>query len=115
MNNLVSNAIKYSPEGGTITIVTRHEGTNLVVSVRDQGVGIPDEDQAQLFERFYRGSAEGQEVKGLGLGLYVTRRIVEAHGGEIFVRSKIGQGSEFSFTLPLLLQPAVQMPAASPA
>ncbi len=107
LNNLVGNAIKYSPEGGTVTISTRHENGNLVVTIRDQGVGIPQEDQAQLFERFYRGSAEGQEVKGLGLGLYVTRRIVEAHGGTIAVRSKPGEGSEFSFTLPLVLQRAI--------
>ena len=101
MNNLVSNAIKYSPDGGTVTIATQHEDAHLIVKVRDQGIGIPLEDQERLFERFYRGSAEGQEVKGLGLGLYVTRRIVEAHGGTIAVRSKPGQGSEFSFTLPL--------------
>jgi signal transduction histidine kinase len=107
MNNLVGNAIKYSPDGGAVTINTRHENGDLVVTVRDQGMGIPEEDQEQLFERFYRGSAEGQEVKGLGLGLYVTRRIVEAHGGTISVRSKPGQGSEFSFTLPLVPQQAM--------
>lgn len=106
MNNLVGNAIKYSPTGGTVTISTGHEGNNLVVSVRDQGVGIAPEDQAQLFERFFRGGVEGQEVKGLGLGLYVTQRIVDAHGGTISVRSKPGQGSEFSFTLPLVAQQA---------
>ncbi|MBV9282837.1 MAG: HAMP domain-containing protein [Chloroflexi bacterium] len=105
LNNLVSNAIKYSPEGGTVTIGTRHEGDTLVVRVRDEGIGIAEEDQAQLFQRFYRAGREGQEVKGLGLGLYVTRRIIEAHGGTISVRSKPGQGSEFSFTLPLQAQP----------
>ena len=107
MNNLVGNAIKYSPDGGAVTIHTRHENGDLIVTVRDQGMGISQEDQKQLFERFYRGSAEGQEVKGLGLGLYVTRRIVEAHGGTISVRSKPGQGSEFSFTLPLVPQQAM--------
>lgn len=111
LNNLVSNAIKYSPDGGEITVATRHEDGRLLITVRDQGVGISEQDQEQLFQRFYRGSAEGQDIKGLGLGLYVTRRIVEAHGGEIGVRSAPGQGSEFFFTLPLVRQPAVQ-PAA---
>lgn len=101
MNNLVGNAVKYSPSGGTITIRAHHQDGSLVVSVRDQGPGIPEEDQEHLFERFYRGSGPGKDVKGLGLGLYVTRRIVEAHGGSIAVRSTPGHGSEFSFTLPL--------------
>jgi len=105
MNNLVGNAVKYSPDGGEVTIVTRHEDDHLVVAVRDQGVGISEEDQKRLFQRFYRGEAEGHDIKGLGLGLYVTRRIVEAHGGTISVHSKPGQGSEFIFTLPLQRQP----------
>lgn len=113
LNNLVSNAIKYSPDGGTVTVATRTEGDNLVVKVRDQGMGIPAEDRENLFQRFYRGSAEGHEVKGLGLGLYVTRRIVEAHGGAIDVRSKVGEGSEFFFTLPLQRQPAEAEAVAS--
>jgi signal transduction histidine kinase len=108
MNNLVSNAIKYSPDGGDVVVSSRHEDGHLLITVRDQGVGISPQDQQQLFERFYRGSAEGQEVKGLGLGLYVTRRIVEAHGGAVGVRSQPGKGSEFYFTLPLVGQPAVQ-------
>jgi signal transduction histidine kinase len=108
MNNLVSNAIKYSPDGGTITVITRHENGNLVVAVRDEGIGIAEEDQEHLFERFFRGKAEKADIKGLGLGLYVTRRIVEAHGGVIAVKSKPDEGSEFSFTLPLLPQPAPQ-------
>jgi signal transduction histidine kinase len=74
--------------------------------VQDQGIGIPEADQEQLFERFYRGRAEGGDVKGLGLGLYVTRRIVEAHGGTVGVESVPGRGSAFSFSLPLLPQSA---------
>ena len=107
MNNLVGNAVKYSPDGGEVTVLTRHEGDNLVVSVRDQGVGISEEDQQRLFQRFYRGLAEGHDIKGLGLGLYVTRRIVEAHGGVITVRSKPGEGSEFTFTLPIQQQAVI--------
>jgi two-component system sensor histidine kinase VicK len=111
MNNLVSNAIKYSPDGGTITVGTRHDNGTIVVAVRDQGIGIPEEDQEHLFERFFRGKAEKADIKGLGLGLYVTRRIVEAHGGVIAVSSKPDEGSEFSFSLPLLPQPAAQREA----
>lgn len=107
MNNLVGNAVKYSPSGGTVTLLTRHEENTLIVAVRDEGVGIPEEDRARLFERFFRGNAEGGNVKGLGLGLYVTRRIVEAHGGMVDVRSAPGRGSEFSFTLPLAPRPVV--------
>jgi len=101
MNNLVGNAVKYSPNGGHISLSAHHADDAVVVTVRDQGVGIPEEVQRQLFERFYRGKADETDIQGLGLGLYVTRRIVEAHGGIISVQSEPTQGSEFSFTLPL--------------
>jgi two-component system CheB/CheR fusion protein len=106
MNNLVGNAVKYSPSGGEILISTRHEDTHLVIAVRDHGVGIPETDQKHLFDRFFRGSAENTDIKGLGLGLYVSQRIVEAHGGNIGATSVPGEGSEFFFTLPLLREPA---------
>lgn len=108
LNNLVGNAVKYSPDGGEVTIATAHKNGNIMVSVRDQGHGISEADQAHLFERFYRGSAERRQIKGLGLGLYVTRRIVEAHGGTIDVRSRPGSGSEFTFTLPLASEPVAK-------
>jgi signal transduction histidine kinase len=100
LNNLIGNAIKYSPSGGDVTVRAHREDGDVVVSVRDQGVGIAPEDQEHLFERFFRtGSA--QNVKGMGLGLYVTERVVEAHGGKVGVESVPGEGSEFFFTLPL--------------
>lgn len=102
MNNLVGNAVKYSPEGGTIIVSTRHEQDHLIIAVRDHGAGIPEADQKHLFDRFFRGSAENSDIKGLGLGLYVSQRIVEAHGGTIGATSVPGEGSEFFFTLPLL-------------
>jgi signal transduction histidine kinase len=102
MNNLVGNAVKYSPSGGEIVISTRHEQDQVVIAVRDYGVGIPEADQKHLFDRFFRGSAENTDIKGLGLGLYVSQRIVEAHGGTIGATSVPGEGSEFFFTLPLL-------------
>lgn len=108
MNNLVGNAVKYSPTGGTITISTRHQDDNVIVSVRDQGPGISAEDQQRLFERFYRGAAEGTNVKGLGLGLYVSHRIVEAHGGALGINSCLGEGAEFFFALPLAPVPALR-------
>jgi signal transduction histidine kinase len=109
MNNLVSNAIKYSPEGGNITISTVGMDGEVRISVRDQGVGIPEEEQEQLFERFYRGRGQSKDISGLGLGLYVTRRIVEAHGGTIRVESRAQEGSEFAFTLPLARRPATSV------
>jgi signal transduction histidine kinase len=105
MNNLVGNAVKYSPDGGDIVISTRHQGDQLLVAVRDHGVGIPERDQQHLFDRFFRGSAENTDIKGLGLGLYVSQRIVEAHGGTIGATSVPGDGSEFFFTLPLHPEP----------
>lgn len=117
LNNLVSNAIKYSPQGGTVTVGAHHDDGRIVVFVRDEGVGIPEEDQQHLFERFYRGVNEMHDVKGLGLGLYVTQRVVDAHGGEVRVRSKEGEGSEFSFTLPVTEapQPALTSPSTESA
>ena len=112
MNNLVGNAVKYSPPESPITIRTMHEGDTVTISVIDRGTGISEEDQDRLFERFFRGMAGTSQVTGLGLGLYVTRRIIEAHGGAIGVRSKPGEGSEFYFTLPLVREAAV---ASSPA
>jgi two-component system sensor histidine kinase VicK len=112
LNNLLSNAIKYSPQGGTVTVGAHHEDGHVVVFVRDEGVGIPEADQQHLFERFYRGVNEMHDVKGLGLGLYVTQRVIDAHGGQVRVRSKEGEGSEFSFTLPVTEtpQPALTSP-----
>jgi signal transduction histidine kinase len=109
MNNLVSNAIKYSPAGGGVTIATGRLNGEVKISVSDEGVGIPEEEQGHLFERFYRGRGPARDASGLGLGLYVTRRIVEAHGGAITVRSTPNEGSEFSFTLPLARRPVTSV------
>jgi two-component system phosphate regulon sensor histidine kinase PhoR len=103
LNNLVGNAIKYSPDGGEVIVTARREGDSALVSVRDEGIGISQEDRDQLFDRFYRASAERRGgATGLGLGLYVTRRVVEAHGGTVGVDSELGKGSTFYFTLPLV-------------
>ncbi|HEU5086951.1 MAG TPA: ATP-binding protein, partial [Roseiflexaceae bacterium] len=117
LENLISNAIKYSPEGGVIRVMGRSEGDVAVISVSDQGVGIPPDEQRKLFRRFYRvDNRLRRETQGAGLGLFLSRAIVEAHGGRIWVESQPGRGSRFSFTLPLATpqlpdfqEPAVQM------
>ncbi len=102
LDNLISNAIKYAPRGGTITVRGEVHPAEVRISVADEGVGIPLEEQENIFQRFYR--VEGPEtraVAGTGLGLYLTRAIVQAHGGRIWVKSAPGQGSTFTFTIPL--------------
>ncbi|MBI4507298.1 MAG: hypothetical protein HY691_17345, partial [Chloroflexi bacterium] len=101
--NLVSNAIKYSPSGGDIHISARVEGERLVVSVRDQGLGLPAGAMARLFEQFYRVEEHRQHgIEGTGLGLAICRQIVEEMGGRIWAESPgLGHGSTFSFTVPL--------------
>ena len=102
LTNLVSNAVKYSPEGGMIRIGGWAEGDYAVCYVSDQGVGIAPEEQEAIFRRFYRVDTRlARETQGSGLGLFLTHAIVEAHGGRIWVESKLGQGSRFVFTLPL--------------
>jgi two-component system phosphate regulon sensor histidine kinase PhoR len=99
LENLLSNALKYSGDKG-VTIEVRREGTDAVVSVRDQGVGIAAEELPRLFQRFYRATTAGS-VKGLGLGLYHARLIVEEHGGRIWVESVPGEGTACHFALAL--------------
>ncbi|MBM3149957.1 MAG: cell wall metabolism sensor histidine kinase WalK [Chloroflexi bacterium] len=101
MVNLLSNAIKFSPEGSKITVKAENTGDELLVHVTDQGVGIPEEAQSRLFQRFYQvDSSTTRNVGGSGLGLYISKQIVEAHGGRIWVKSKEGSGSTFSFSIP---------------
>jgi PAS domain S-box-containing protein len=104
LDNLVSNAIKYSPQGGSIRIGAWHDGTSVTVYVADQGIGIPADDQGRLFDSFYRvDSGLRRQTKGTGLGLYLCKAIVEAHDGRIWVRSEPGQGSTFFFALPAVV------------
>ena len=98
--NLVSNALKYSPPGSPVTVRAERSDGEAVVSISDQGIGIPPEDLPHIFERYYRVRA-CKKTEGLGLGLYISRLIVEAHGGRIWVESEVGKGSTFCFTLPL--------------
>jgi len=96
--NLLLNAQKYSPPDTPICIGARRRDGEVMVSVRDQGQGISEEDQPHIFELFFR-AARGRKADGIGLGLYITSRLVEAHGGRIWVESEVGKGSTFYFTL----------------
>ncbi len=110
--NLVDNAIKYTPEGGTITLGLLEQGEEVVVWVRDTGVGIPPADQARIFEKFYRvRRKETAHIKGSGLGLALVKSIVEWHGGRIWVESQLGQGSTFYLAIPVASVPFSTPPA----
>lgn len=101
LDNLISNAIKYSPDGGTIMVGGEMDDQYVTVFVRDQGIGIPEDEQGHVFDRFYRvDSSLRNKTQGTGLGLYLAKAIVEAHGGTIQVKSKPGTGSTFYFTIP---------------
>ena len=100
MYNLLSNAIKFSNDGGRVSVRAEVRNDDLLVQVTDQGVGIAEEAMPSLFEKFYQAK-NPVRVGGLGLGLYISKRIIEAHGGRIWVESVEGAGSTFSFTLPL--------------
>jgi PAS domain S-box-containing protein len=97
--NLIDNACKFSPEGSEVRVFARQEKKNVVIGVSDHGPGIPPEEQEGLFEPFSR--LGGAQTKGTGLGLVVCKRLVEAHGGRIWVESKPGEGTTFLFTIPL--------------
>lgn len=102
LENLLSNATKYSPNGGTIRVAARLSREQVLVSVADQGIGIAPEEQDKLFQRFYRvDNRLRRETQGAGLGLFLAKAIVEGQGGRIWVESKPGHGARFSFTIPL--------------
>jgi PAS domain S-box-containing protein len=99
--NLLSNAYRYTPVGGSITVSVRPDKDAVLVEVKDTGIGIAPEDQEKIFERFFRADQElVNEQTGTGLGLPIARSLVELHGGRLWLESELGQGSTFSFTLP---------------
>jgi len=100
VSNLVSNALKYTQPGGSITVVLRAEDDQLRLDVRDTGPGISPDAQARVFERFYRAPSVATDDRGTGLGLAIVKSIVEQHGGRVWVTSAVGQGSTFSVSLP---------------
>lgn len=101
IDNLLSNAIKYSPDGGTVRVRGSFDDHSVTLSVEDEGIGLPPDQQRQIFERFYRVDDElSRSTQGTGLGLYLARAVIEAHGGKIWAASNAQRGSTFTFTLP---------------
>ncbi len=106
LGNLLSNALKFTPEGGTINCAAQRDGEFVRFSVIDTGAGIPASELPMLFDRFYQTEGNTQKRRGLGLGLAICKGLVAAHGGRIWVESVPGIGSAFNFTLPAILTPA---------
>ncbi|UCZ53224.1 cell wall metabolism sensor histidine kinase WalK [Bacillus shivajii] len=102
MDNIVSNAVKYSPQGGVITCMLKTENGRVIISIKDEGVGIPKENIPHVFDRFYRvDKARSRNLGGTGLGLAIAKEIVHTHGGAIWISSDWGKGTIISFSLPL--------------
>jgi signal transduction histidine kinase len=107
MSNLVTNAIKFTPAGGQVSLRLHDAADHATIEVRDTGLGIPSDELPRIFERFYRGTNTGEaRASGSGLGLAIARSIVEMHGGQIEVASVVGEGSLFTIELPKLASPA---------
>jgi two-component system sensor histidine kinase VicK len=103
LNNLLENAVKYSPDGGQITVRCEVDGANVAVSIADQGEGIPSEFHERVFDRFFQvDGASTRKQGGSGLGLAIAKGIVEAHHGTIWAEPSPEQGSVFRFTLPIV-------------
>ncbi|MFB3119205.1 MAG: ATP-binding protein [Stenotrophomonas maltophilia] len=116
ISNLLSNACKYSPQGARVTIRAREEDAGVRIDVSDTGIGISPEDQDRLFTKFFRAdNSSTREVSGSGLGLYITKHLIEAHGGRIWASSQIGQGTTFSITWPKTGQETAIQAAQRPA
>jgi signal transduction histidine kinase len=109
LENLVSNAIKFTPRGGRVTIRAGREGDAAVLAVADTGIGIPADDCDRLFERMFRArEAERLHIQGTGLGLTIVKAIVDAHHGSITVESDLGKGATFLVELPLVAAPPAE-------
>jgi PAS domain S-box-containing protein len=105
LTNLMDNAIKFSPDGGRVTVKGAIGDSEVEITVADKGIGIAPDERELIFDRFYRtGDATVKAVQGVGLGLHICKSIIEAHGGRIWVSSRRGKGSEFTFTLPVAVK-----------
>jgi two-component system phosphate regulon sensor histidine kinase PhoR len=102
LQNLLDNAIQYTPAGGQIMVSAEVDDSEVVFTVSDTGIGIPQTEQPRIFERFYRVDvARSREVGGTGLGLAIAKHLVEGHGGRIWMESEVGHGSQFHFSVPI--------------
>jgi signal transduction histidine kinase len=107
LHNLIGNAFKYTPQGGSVTISVEESPTSLAVRVADTGIGIATEEAERIFEKFYRSKDRRiAKITGTGLGLSIAREVVRLHGGDITVDSHLDKGSTFTLTLPHLAQAA---------
>jgi len=113
LTNLISNAIKFTPEHGRISVTAQLQDEELVVQIADTGMGIPQEELSKIFDRFYRIQRPGRQIQGTGLGLAIVKKIVAMHGGRINVESEPGQGTTFTVFLPLTSQKIPQTLAAN--
>jgi signal transduction histidine kinase len=102
--NLLSNAVKFTPEGGRIDVRAELVDGTVEISVTDTGIGIAPEDQEAVFEEFRQVGKADKKAEGTGLGLALCRKFIELHGGRIWVKSQLGEGSTFTFTLPVRLE-----------
>jgi signal transduction histidine kinase len=102
INNLLDNASKFSPDKKEISIHVRKDKTNVIIEIKDKGIGIPPNELDRIFDKFYQGrNTLRQSFQGTGLGLTLVKHTVEAHGGSMTVKSRIGEGSTFSVILPI--------------
>jgi signal transduction histidine kinase len=104
LENILSNAVKYSPHGGSIRIKGVVSGNNFLLTVRDQGVGMTPSQVEKVFDKFFRGDSSDTGIEGTGLGMSIVKYIIEAHKGKVWVESKPGKGTKVSFTLPIKLK-----------
>ena len=111
LTNLISNAIKFTPEKGQVTVCVQHQSEDLVIRVSDTGMGIPKEALPKVFDRFYRVHRPGKQIQGTGLGLAIVKRIVMMHGGRIEVESEMDQGTSFTVFLPLAAKSMPEVPS----
>jgi len=100
--NLVENAIKYTPEGGRVVVRSQEVDDRVIVMVEDSGPGISADEQARVFDKFYRGESGKTQAKGSGLGLYLVKYFVELHNGKIILESQLNQGTRIGFSLPII-------------
>lgn len=99
--NLLDNSLKYTPAGGQVDVWLRRQQDGVIVAVKDTGIGIPEDDQPRIFERFYRvDKARSRKQGGTGLGLSIVKHIIDVHNGQVWVESKVGKGSQFYFSIP---------------
>jgi len=112
LGNLIDNAIKYSNEGGAINVTAEVKGDFVEIDVEDHGIGMPGNVVGNLFQKFYRSHRSRETVAGTGIGLYISKAIVESHGGSISVRSEEGKGSTFSAFIPIYATVADKLQAS---